>query len=239
MTDNDLAALLRADPDRAVRAIEMAKIAGPWRTGSNGTDSVRDGWSSQTPSLPEPGLRRAADRAAQAWHDSALKNEGWVLAGGCMTSTDLKPCRGCGVPAGSLHEHGCDVERCPRCGGQMIAHDCVYEVCGLDPDALEEEHPDIYNNGPTDEMYERWDKEWGARRMPWTGHWPGDLECREYGFWCLWGPDMTPPRQGWVSVPAGTPGATEDLNKLAAMTVWDPEQQKYILRDPENTGDLP
>lgn len=29
MTDNDLAALLRADPDRAARAIEMAKIAGP------------------------------------------------------------------------------------------------------------------------------------------------------------------------------------------------------------------
>lgn len=30
ITKDDLAAILRADPDRAVEAIEMAKIAGPW-----------------------------------------------------------------------------------------------------------------------------------------------------------------------------------------------------------------
>lgn len=141
----------------------------------------------------------------------------------------MNPCHDCGAPVGALHVPGCDVERCPRCGNQAVGCDCIYIVCGMDPRTLEEQHPDIYNNGPTYKMREQWDREWGERRMPWTGLWPGVPECQEYGFWCLWGPDMTPPRNGWVRVPAGTPGAREDLNTLAVMTVWDADQQKYVL----------
>jgi hypothetical protein len=147
-----------------------------------------------------------------------------------MSENTLRNCGDCGAEPGKLHKPGCDVERCPKCGGQIIACNCIYEVCGMDPDTLEDEHPDIYENGPTDEMYDKWDAEWGARRLPWTGVWPGVVECREYGFWCLWGPDMNPPRQGWVSVPAGTPGATEDLNRLAIHTRWDAKARRYVLR---------
>lgn len=111
----------------------------------------------------------------------------------------------------------------------MITCDCVYEVNGLDPEQLEEEHPGIYINGPTADMYAVWDREWGSRRMPWTGLWPGALECHEYGFWCLWGPDMNPPQQGWISMPAGTPGASEDLNRLHEETVWDRQLQRWVL----------
>jgi len=39
----------------------------------------------------------------------------------------------------------------------------------------------------------------------WTGWWPGVLECRELG-WFAVGPP-------WRSVPTGTPGAIEDLNR--------------------------
>jgi len=34
------------------------------------------------------------------------------------------PCHDCGVGAGEYHTPGCDVERCPRCHGQLITCPC-------------------------------------------------------------------------------------------------------------------
>lgn len=91
----------------------------------------------------------------------------------------------------------------------------------MDVSELEEKHPEIYNKGPTKQMYAVWDREWKHRRLPWSGIWPGKLECREYGFWCAGPP--------WVPVPAGTPGATENLNRLYTECVWDVEKQRFVL----------
>lgn len=33
-------------------------------------------------------------------------------------------CGDCGAKEGYYHHHGCDVERCPKCGNQLITCDC-------------------------------------------------------------------------------------------------------------------
>lgn len=42
-------------------------------------------------------------------------------------------CHDCGCKEGEIHELGCDMEKCPFCGEQLIMCDCYYHIFGVEP----------------------------------------------------------------------------------------------------------
>jgi len=139
--------------------------------------------------------------------------------------SDLRNCGDCGVAPGLHHVPGCDVERCAICGFQAISCGCIYELSGMDRDRLEETHPDVHENGPTQDMLDKLDDEVSALGgpVPWSGEYPGKDACREFGLFCVW-------KDRWVACGRDEPGATEDLNRLYAHARWDKVARRYVLR---------
>lgn len=45
-----------------------------------------------------------------------------------------RPCHDCGTPSGGFHHPGCDAERCPKCGGQLISCGCLDDGDDADED---------------------------------------------------------------------------------------------------------
>jgi len=147
-------------------------------------------------------------------------------------------CHDCGAKVGELHDWGCDTERCPLCGHQLLSCGCWYTVLGMDPDNLPK---DIYNNGLSDKdeakavaIIE------AAGRIPWTGKWPGEAECEEYGWFCYWNPKGAgDPSQnyGWVRCDKNHPKAQADLNRLSSDGVWNKDKKKWVPKP--DSGEAP
>ena len=43
-----------------------------------------------------------------------------------MNKYNVYHCSDCKTTKGSLHERGCDIERCPKCNGQLISCNCEF-----------------------------------------------------------------------------------------------------------------
>jgi Zn-finger nucleic acid-binding protein len=141
----------------------------------------------------------------------------------------MKPCPDCGTPVGQLHRPGCDVEQCPRCGGQALSCGCRYQVMietGSDIGAFGRGEPEA-----TETVMKAIAREIDAKRLSWMGEWPGKADCREFGLWCRWpGGDWPNGGGPWQPCGPGEPGVTEDLNRLTKVAVWDPEARRYVRK---------
>jgi hypothetical protein len=65
-----------------------------------------------------------------------------------------RTCGDCGTKEGQLHILGCDMERCPFCGNQLISCQCGYKKLGIDvsPGSW------AYSHGLTEAQQEDWEK---------------------------------------------------------------------------------
>ena len=145
-------------------------------------------------------------------------------------------CHDCGAKPGEFHDLGCDVERCPFCGGQLISCGCRYRKLGFDYDwnkpmsGLPEK---IYDDGLTPALEQRWEEILNERgRLPWTGEWPGEEKARRLGFFCKWRPG----EGGWVQCEEDDPESQADLNRLYTDCRWDQDKREYVLKEDEGAG---
>ena len=63
-------------------------------------------------------------------------------------------CGDCQALEGEYHELGCDLERCPFCGGQLISCDCCYEILNIDGSPGTR----VYEFGITPEQRKQWER---------------------------------------------------------------------------------
>jgi hypothetical protein len=118
-----------------------------------------------------------------------------------MSENKSQHCPACNAKPGTLHQLGCDVEQCPRCGRQLLS--CAHFLLGT-------------VKAPPDQ-----------ERLPWTGEWPGVQECREFGWWAK----PNPAGSGYVACAPDDPEAQPDLNRLLKEGVWDRKRQRFVRRE--------
>src|SRR5947209_8780073 len=63
-------------------------------------------------------------------------------------------CGDCHALEGEYHELGCDLERCPFCGGQLISCDCCYEILNINGSPRTR----VYEFGLTPEQRKQWER---------------------------------------------------------------------------------
>jgi len=67
---------------------------------------------------------------------------------------DRHVCHDCMVSEGEFHNYGCDMERCPFCGHQLISCSCCYDLLGID----HSEGTWAYSNGLTVAQQAQWEE---------------------------------------------------------------------------------
>jgi hypothetical protein len=117
-----------------------------------------------------------------------------------LPSTMKDHCPDCGVPIGEKHEDGCDVERCPHCGGQALG--CV----------------GFYPNDPRRQPWDgRWPGEVDAERLGFFIG--GDRSC-PISTACLWNAAGIPTRNGGSTTYRQRAGGERTDESIALSESW-------------------
>lgn len=58
-------------------------------------------------------------------NESIIFPDGETLAAVPFKAHDSERCHDCNIADGGFHHPGCDMERCPRCNGQLIGCGCL------------------------------------------------------------------------------------------------------------------
>lgn len=118
-------------------------------------------------------------------------------------------CPDCGAGIGGEHRDICDVARCLVTGMQRLMCDGWHVT----------ESPDDpgFSNSVS------------CGQDAWTGLWPGEAECAEYG----WHAFFRAPRPGeqygaWERCGPDHPDAVPDLNRLVIECRWDRESGRWV-----------
>lgn len=126
------------------------------------------------------------------------------------------PCTDCAVEVSEQHDDGCDVARCLAYGTQraLCQPGARMVVRGYHP----------WGSPIVDWVSDGHD----CGRDVWSGRWPGVAECEEFGWWAVFVPNGDP---SWKPVPAGTPDAVPDLNRLVLEARWDASAGRWVRVD--------
>jgi hypothetical protein len=109
-------------------------------------------------------------------------------------------CPDCGAVFGAEHDNGCDWARCLQTGGQRLQHEMA---------AGHDEVLSVHAG-----------KDCG--RDIWWGEFPGEAECREYGWYARF------ENGSWVECGKGDEGAEPDLNRLRPPYAhWSPAWRRW------------
>ncbi|MFV2016029.1 MAG: hypothetical protein ACC656_11400 [Candidatus Heimdallarchaeota archaeon] len=108
-----------------------------------------------------------------------------------VKDTERVSCSDCAVKVGEEHQLGCDIERCPKCGTQLISCGCF--TIDIDDGAVAEW--DIASLS----LY---------KREKWSGvsYEKEMLYCEEHNLWVKW------INNGWENTTIDDPNRTHDIN---------------------------
>ena len=112
-----------------------------------------------------------------------------------MEEIQVRFCHDCGCEEGEIHGFGCDVERCPFCGSQLIGCRCCYEKLGVDPN----KEP-VYSQGLSNNDEKKWIAMLQKKgRIPFIMYPNLCVRCGE-----LWPPMFSVPDKEWEKYIAPT-----------------------------------
>lgn len=99
--------------------------------------------------------------------------------------------------------------------------------CGVDPGRWHEEGCDVARCMQYGSQQIRCEPDHDCGSDRWTGEWPGEAECREFGWWVQ---DRCAEGLGFAPCSPDAPGAMADLNRLMYDAQWSPELPRWVKR---------